>query len=32
MHWTYDDVQALPEDVYAVLIEELEQEAKERQT
>jgi hypothetical protein len=32
MHWTYDDVLQLPEDVYAVLIEELDREAKEHQT
>lgn len=26
MHWTYDDLLALPVDVYAVLIEELNKE------
>ena len=28
MHWTYADLQALPFDVYEVLVDELNKEAK----
>jgi hypothetical protein len=31
MHWTYADVLELPAHVYAVLIEQLNQEAEEQQ-
>ena len=29
MHWTYDEVRALPIDVYGILIEELAKEHQE---
>jgi hypothetical protein len=29
MHWTYPDVQALPEDVYEVLLEMLKADTKD---
>jgi hypothetical protein len=28
MHWTYDDVQNVPADVYDILVEELTKEAE----
>jgi len=28
MHWTYDDVRALPREVYTVLIDMLNQESR----
>lgn len=31
MHWTYDDVLALPVDVYEVLVEELNKDAESHQ-
>jgi len=30
MHWSYDDLMALPLEVYGVLIEKLSEEMKER--
>jgi hypothetical protein len=29
MHWTYDELQAVPFEVYEVLVEELHREAEE---
>lgn len=30
MHWTYDEVRALPRDVYAVLVAQLNAQFRER--
>jgi hypothetical protein len=30
MHWTYDEVRALPRDVYAVLVAQLNTQFRER--